>query len=282
MNENKLLRGLPNGGAVILWRKNINHKVVPVEYDSDRTCAVTVHIDEGILLLVCVYMPCDDRRPNNNLLEYIQVLNDIEVVCNMVDANFVCIGGGGGLNTDLTRGSYQTKELVKFVDYQSLCPCVNDHCSNVVYTYCSRGIGATSLIDHFIISENALPSLLHYETVDAASNFSEHLTVRCVLDYTVGYMCNSRPKTSLPVDKPAWHKETDEDLFKYKEYVAFNLDRIQLPDGALICEDKHCQSHIDHLNKFHDDIIFALLEAGDKALPIARPVVSKVMPGWNN
>ena len=57
---------------------------------------------------------------------------------------------------------------------------------------------------------------------------------------------------------------------------------IQLPDEALICEDKHCQSHIDHLSKFHDDIIFALLEAGDKALPIARPVVSKVMPGWNN
>ena len=95
MNENKLLRGRPNGGAVILWRKNINHKVVPVEYDSDRMCAVTVHVDEGILLLVCVYMPCDDRRPNDNLLEYIQVLNDIEVVCNIVDANFVCIGGGG-------------------------------------------------------------------------------------------------------------------------------------------------------------------------------------------
>ena len=57
---------------------------------------------------------------------------------------------------------------------------------------------------------------------------------------------------------------------------------IQLPDEALLFEDKHCQSHIDHLSKFHDDIIFALLEAGDKALPIARPVVTKVMPGWNN
>ena len=95
-------------------------------------------------------------------------------------------------------------------------------------------------------------------------------------------MCNSRPKTSLPVDKPAWHKATDADLFKYIECVAFNLDRIQLPDEALLCEDKHCQSHIDHFSKFHDHIIFALLEAGDKALPIARPVVSKVMPGWNN
>ena len=42
MNENSLLRGRPNGGAVILWRKNINHKVVPGEYGSDRMCAVTV------------------------------------------------------------------------------------------------------------------------------------------------------------------------------------------------------------------------------------------------
>ena len=69
---------------------------------------------------------------------------------------------------------------------------------------------------------------------DAANNFSEHLAVRCVLNYTVGYMCSRRPKTNLPVDKPAWHKETDADLFKYKGYVAFNLDRIQLPDEAFM------------------------------------------------
>ncbi len=51
----------------------------------------------------------------------------------MVDANYVCIGGD--LNTDLMRGSYQTQELVKFVDNQSLCLCVNDTCFTVEYTY---------------------------------------------------------------------------------------------------------------------------------------------------
>ncbi len=59
-------------------------------------------------------MPCDDRRLYQNLVEYIQVLNDIQITCNMVDANYVCISGN--LNTDLMRGSYQTQELVKFVE----------------------------------------------------------------------------------------------------------------------------------------------------------------------
>ncbi len=58
-------------------------------------------------------MPCDDRRANQNLLEYVHVLNDIDVICNMINANYVCIGGD--LNTDMTRGSFETAELVKFV-----------------------------------------------------------------------------------------------------------------------------------------------------------------------
>ncbi len=55
-------------------------------------------------------MPYDDRL-NQNLVEYIHVLNYIEIICNMVEATYVCIGGD--LNTDIMRGPYQTQELVK-------------------------------------------------------------------------------------------------------------------------------------------------------------------------
>ncbi len=94
MNERKLLRGHPNGGAAIIWNKNLKTKVVPAEHESDRVCAVTVDVNDGKLLLICVYMPCDDRRANQNMLEYLHVLNDIDVICNIVNANYVCIGGG--------------------------------------------------------------------------------------------------------------------------------------------------------------------------------------------
>jgi hypothetical protein len=101
----------------------------------------------------------------------------------MADANYVCIGGD--LNTDIARESYQTHEMVKYVDYQSLCLCVTDPCSTVEYTYCSRGTGATSLIDHFILGDNAIDKLLSYDSMDAANNFSENFPVKCIMDFNV-------------------------------------------------------------------------------------------------
>ncbi len=60
MNGKKLLHGHPNGGAAIIWNKNLKTKVVPVEHESDMVCAVTLDVNDGKLLLICVYMPCDD------------------------------------------------------------------------------------------------------------------------------------------------------------------------------------------------------------------------------
>ncbi len=54
MNERKFLRGRPNGVATIIWNKILKTKVVPVEHESDRVCAVTVDVNDGKLLLICV------------------------------------------------------------------------------------------------------------------------------------------------------------------------------------------------------------------------------------
>ncbi len=155
-------------------------------------------------------MPCDELRLNQNLVEYIQVLNDIEIICNMVDANYVCIRGD--LNTDLMRGSYQTQELVKFVDNQYLCLCVNDPCFTVEYTYCSRRTGVTSQIDHFILSENAINMILTYDSLDTANNFCEHFPVKCTMDYNVEYFNSVEHAKSEITPKPAWYKANDDDI----------------------------------------------------------------------
>ncbi len=46
-------------------------------------------------------------RPIKTLFKYVHVLNDIDVICNMINANYVRIGGD--LNTDLTRGVLSNK-----------------------------------------------------------------------------------------------------------------------------------------------------------------------------
>ncbi len=115
MNKNELLLGRPNGGSVIIWNQNIKAKIDPVEYNSNRVCAVTVKmLNKKRFLLLCIYMPCDDKQTNTNLIEYVRVLNDIDIICNNIDVNILCLGGN--LNTDLSRGSYQAKKLMRFVN----------------------------------------------------------------------------------------------------------------------------------------------------------------------
>ncbi len=54
-------------------------------------------------------MPVDDNRPNQNIIEYNYVLNDIKTICNIVDAQQFLIGGA--LKTDLVRDHYCTRPL---------------------------------------------------------------------------------------------------------------------------------------------------------------------------
>ncbi len=85
------------------------------------------------------------------------------------------------------RGSYQTQELVKCVDNQSLCLCVNDPCSIVEYTYYSRGTQVTSQIDHFILSE-------------------------CTIDFNIEYFISVDHAKSEVTPKPTLYKSNDVDI----------------------------------------------------------------------
>ncbi len=69
-------------------------------------------------------MPCDDKQTKTNFIEYVRFINDIDIICNSVDINFVCLGGD--LNTDISRGCYKIKELIQFVNDNLFNLCVND------------------------------------------------------------------------------------------------------------------------------------------------------------
>ena len=112
MDENKPLRGRPNGGAAILWHESINGRNSPVPWDNKRFCAITYDTGKSKILIICVYMPCDNWRPDCNVLVYNDILNEICMLSTSVGAEFICIGGD--FNTDLKRSTYQTNSLKSF------------------------------------------------------------------------------------------------------------------------------------------------------------------------
>ena len=85
----------------------------------------------------------------------------------------------GDLNTDLSRSNTQTLSLNAFIIRNNLNYCAQDMCCNVEYTFCSKGTGATSFIDHFIVSENMLGKLISFDPIESVNNFSDHIPVKC-------------------------------------------------------------------------------------------------------
>ena len=179
MDEKILLRGRPHGGAVILWRNTLKNRVRVVPYESKRICAVEMECDTGKLLIINVYMPCDDNKQNGNVIEYRELLNDICILCNSTDATHLCIMGD--FNTDFSRTNAQTMSLKNFIDSNDFYCCSVAHKVKVPFTYTSKINGNRSLIDHCILSENLTDQVVSYCSIDNVHNASDHLGIQCVL-----------------------------------------------------------------------------------------------------
>ena len=136
MNEGQIIRGRPRGGAAIIWNGLLHHKVTPVPWDSTRMCAVTVDFATEKLLLVCVYMPCDDGLNNQNVIEYKAILDSIDTLCRSTNATMLCVGGD--FNTDIKRVNPQNQAFNEFCEYNDLFCCARNNQIDFNFTYSSK------------------------------------------------------------------------------------------------------------------------------------------------
>uniref|UniRef100_A0A0P4VXS2 Reverse transcriptase domain-containing protein n=1 Tax=Scylla olivacea TaxID=85551 RepID=A0A0P4VXS2_SCYOL len=279
MEEGRLVRGRPHGGAAILWRDSKRFRVTPVPYESKRLCAVRVHLPEQTGLVICVYMPCDDQRSDQNVNEYVNILSDIAVLSLSNDIDFILVGGD--FNTDFSRVTPQTRAFVKFIDEYRFYCCDNDALSTVAYTYCSKGNNFKSLIDHFLISDNISNFLQTYTTIDSVNNPSDHIAIKCVLDVTISYNVENIEHETF--ERICWHKANTEDILRYKELVTGYLLNVPLPEDMLMCRNNMCTQHEMEIAAFYDHITNALIKASKECIPRTNcGRVKKIVPGWND
>ena len=239
MKEDQLPWGRPHGGAAILWHGTVHNRVTPLSWDSSRCCAVTVDVAGETLLLVCVYMPCDDWRHDKNIIEYKNILNEISVICNSTNASHVCIGGD--FNTDISRNTPQTEALKLYLEDSNLYCCALDQTCNIDYTYCSKINGSTSFIDHFVISQNLKDKLNAFLSSDPVNNPSDHAAISCNIECNMSYNMPEMNKEST--DRPAWHSANDRDIEMYKDCLDYNLLNIQVHLNIINCNNVMCNEH---------------------------------------
>ena len=282
MPSNVIRQGRPHGGCVILWKSSIKYNVTPVDTISVRLTCVKITVNENYeLLLFNVYMPCDDRARHGNVLEFQDILAEITVIMHRYNIDNVIIGGD--YNTSFDRQTPQSEELIAFCDAEEFTPCCKLSCSQISYTYECLHTGSRSEIDHVIVSNNLKEMVCDYVVFDDVDNMSDHLAVMVEVDICCEYFSTNNINKK---DKLNWYKATVYDIDNFNEALNNELSQICFSDEVISCRDLKCTSHFVEIERYHNDIVTACLNAS-KMIPCSGVAkncgknVKSPMPGWN-
>ena len=179
ITEDVLLKGRPYGGVSFLYKKSMSPYVQVCELSSNRACCIRLSTNVGYVYVFNVYMSCDSTT-NTNLADYNEVLSVISNFC--ATHNVVNCVIGGDVNIDILRiKSGNTIRLQNFIEKENLFLAINEVINTVTYTYTGMN-NTSSLIDHFIMSENMCLLANNYYTMDSVDNLSDHVPLFIVVN----------------------------------------------------------------------------------------------------
>ena len=181
--QSDILKGRPFGGVAILVRNNIASKVKCI---CKMERCIMLRLDN--LILVNLYMPC--KSVDNYSDVFAEVLACVYNYCNSNSNCDILIGGD--FNCELAPSERVLWPIIR--DFMTDCDLdLTDHLitgNDAVYTYCQHVTGASSHIDHFIVSRHMLNCVQSVKIVDDGSNLSDHLPVSLVCNVTSAVMCS--------------------------------------------------------------------------------------------
>lgn len=118
-SSHDVLRGRPHGGVAILWHKSLVNKVNVIKCKSKCFCALSVDTGEGTrMIIVNVYLPCDNMSINVCDETFIDTLHGIEQLLSSESYDYVCLCGDW--NCDLDRRTAHCNYLRNFAERNKL------------------------------------------------------------------------------------------------------------------------------------------------------------------
>ena len=273
----EILTGRPYGGCAILWRSSLNFSVEFMSVNSNRVSAIKLSSDLFKLLLINVYMPCEDHDCNVN--EFSDVLFNVEcLLVNNIDCHYAI---GGDFNVDLSRNSVHTALLRSFSDTHNLLYASESSHATIDFTY-NFNMSRFSLIDNFILSSFLFHSMLmHVNVLHDVSNLSDHEPLFIELQLPVTHAA-SQQCLKPEFQKVSWTKASDSHITNYRHALVDRLKSIIIPFDALTCSNRSCNidTHRSNIVKYASDIADACVKAGLHTIPRMRPG-SRVTPGFS-
>lgn len=280
MDSSDLLIGRPHGGCLVILHDDLGANTTFINTKSNRLCCISILIHSMTLFLFSVYMPIDINEMQN-INEYNDVLSEISQLCLLHNVENLCILGD--FNTDLGReNSWHTRSLKQFVRSEKLLFAQHNDVANVRYTYRSRAHDTCSTLDHFIVSPCINDIITAYysicEDVDNMSDHTPlilHLNLNVSLFETVETKFKPRKKWSNiePTHINLYRENLDFYLYSYNNYLL---------NSCITCNDIYCacDNHIAFIQKFHDVIISALINASSVIPETQKQSKTSATPGW--
>ena len=278
MDEAAPLVGRPFGGCAILWHNRLKASFKPLPVISKRICAGVLSLENDInLLLVNLYLPCDDRCRGPSLDQTNNVLHELASILSDCDDYITILGGD--LNTDFSRVSPQVSAVKDFLQVTGLTSGLNHVSSSVSYTFESKGNSSRSLIDHICLPKDYLAYIHEYYTISSVENVSDHDALVCSLDIDITYL---RKQELVYTPKPAWYKATLDDIAQFKKDLSNRLASYKISNELLHCTDIACTSHRYEIDELFYKIVESCLLAEESHIPLTGRKPNGCIPGWND
>ena len=220
------------------------------------------------ILLVNVYMPC--ASVSNYVNVYCDTLARMAEAMNGCTFHFVI--AGGDFNFDFNSGGVVRPYVTDFMKCFKLVPTNTLIPGSSPQTYRHGSLQASSLIDHFFVSDGLLDSVCGVDVLDDGCNLSDHLPVVLLLSLQKQVNAGTDMTTShgfkCDMQRLRWDKA---DIMGYYNLTWQLLSDIHVPVELLTCADS-----VDNMtasvfiDKFYTDIVQALIHAAEYTVPKCR------------
>lgn len=268
------LRGRPYGGVGFLIRKSLQNHVKTVMQNDSRLISISFATESGEMLVTNVYFPVNSINNEELIVKYI---SKIEMLVSEHNGYSVVCG-----DFNLSSKSALFKDIQSFCENNEHRVLDIDHLPAETFTFCSKGNGSTSWIDHFIVS-NDLCDISKISILNDHSS-SDHVPIFFSARLKFVERNENKNSTSNIEGKINWRRMTIKDKDLYRQSTHHALEKILA--NKSICTTPLCNnvSHNDDITSLYQTIVNSLKGC---ALILQRRAKSKRLKakpvtGWND
>ena len=250
-------KGRPKNGMFIAVPADIKECITDVSPNHWRVQAAIIRTDGSNVLLINTYFPTDPKVNEFDSSELFTTLSAINELLQRKDYNSVV--WTGDINAEFCRKTAFTKHIASFIEKNNLTMGWDKFPVDFTHVHEMNDTSHTSIIDHFIWSENMDENITDAGVLHLPNNFSDHCPIFCQVDINGMKQLSTAKPNSIP--KPSWNTASDEQKITFHNNLEDALMNIVIDESLTKCEDVHCKDPNHH--KHCDDLISNMLKNVD-------------------